>query len=184
MKYTFKDRQNRLPPAKLSGVGAVLGKPDDPMIIRVDTREQLPCDFDSSYILTTCGTIPVGDYSIEGDEDSFSVERKSLSDFVQAVSLSKNWIRELNKIAKMKERNLVCAYILECSFDDIKKFDYSIFSSGAITSQFVYRRVAQLIYEYNCHVVFAGSREGGAYAVALLLKRRKESLRTNLKGEP
>ncbi len=66
---------------------------------------------------------------------------------------------------------------MEASFDDVAKYDYMIFKSGNVTSQFAYRRIATLIYDMNVHVVFAGSREGAGYAIALLLKRRLESLR-------
>lgn len=178
LKYTARENKPIAPVTRLSGAGAVLGRPDanDSLIIRVDTREQLPIDFHSDYVKTKRDTITVFDYALEGDQDNFSLERKSLADFVQAVSLSKSWLRELAKITKAKERELPIIYILECNFNDIQTYDYSVFKSGAITSQFIYRRIAQLVYEYNTHVVFAGSREGASYAICLLLKRRKDYL--------
>jgi len=59
----------------------------------------------------------------------------------------------------------------------VAKYDYAIFKSGNVTSQFAYRRIAELIYDHNVHVVFAGSREAAAYVVCLILKRRKESMK-------
>lgn len=180
MKHVYKEVGCKPPAAALTGAGAVLGMPDDPMIIRVDTREQTPLNFDSPCILTTRGTVPVFDYALDGDQDAFSVERKSLVDYVQAVVLTKSWKRELVKIEKAMERIQPIIYVCEFNFDDIGKYDYMQFHSGRVTPQFVYRRTAELMYDKNVTVLFAGSRAGASYAIALLLKRRKESLKIKL----
>ena len=52
--------------------------------IVIDTREQTPLVF-SSAIPTIRGTLRTGDYSVTGYEDSFTVERKSLSDLVHTI---------------------------------------------------------------------------------------------------
>jgi len=156
----------------------VLGKsPDDERLaIRVDTREQTPLVFSDKYVKTSVGTVAVFDYCLEGDSE-FAIERKSLPDFVQSVVLSKSWIRELAKIAKAREWDLPVIYVLEFCFEDIADYDFSVFKSGNVKSQFVYRRVATLIFEYNVHLVFAGNRKFATYAICLLLKRRHEMLR-------
>lgn len=184
MKYTFKNRGCKPPVAKLEGAGAVLGKinVDDLLNIRVAGNEQKPLDFSNSeYVKTEHGPIKTFDYALCQDQDNYAIERKSLGDFVSSVSLHKNWIHELAKITRAREWELPIIYVLEFGFDDIAKYDYSVFTQGKITSQFIYRRVAEIIFGYNVHVVFAGSREGAVYAICLLLKRRKESLR--LKGK-
>lgn len=156
----------------------ILGKVsiDEFLTIRVDTREQKPLLFNEKYCKCNRGTVDVFDYCLDGDE-GFAIERKSLPDFIQAVVLSKSWIRELNKIIKAREWDLPVIYVLECNFGDIANYDYSIFTSDNVTSQFVYRRVAQLLYEYNVHVFFAGNREFAAHAICLLLKRRLETIK-------
>jgi len=176
MRYTYTGKNNITPAAELTGAGAVLGQPNDPMIIRVDTREQAPFDFQSPCILTTRGTVPVFDYALDGDQDQFSIERKSLSDFIQAVVLTQSWRRELAKIEKAQARLLPVVYCCEFNFEDIGKYDFMQFHSGRVTSQFCYRRVAELIYNLGVVVLFCGNREMAAYAVALILKRRKESM--------
>jgi len=178
MKHVFKEI-SCTPPVAGKGAGEVLGKPDNPMVIRIDTREQAPLDFDSEYILTKRDTVPVFDYALEEDQDNFAVERKSLADFIQAVVLSKSWTRERIKIMKAQSWLLPLVYVCEFSFDDIGKYDYMQFHSGRVTPQFVFRRVAELIYTYGVTVFFAGSRKNASYAVALILKRRKESLKCN-----
>jgi ERCC4-type nuclease len=175
IRYTGKD--NPKPAAVLSGAGKVLGKPDDPMVIRIDTREQTPLAFDSEYILTERATVPVFDYALSGDQDSFSIERKSLADYIQAVVLTQSWRRELAKIEKATARLLPAVYVLEFGFDALATYDYMQFHSGRVTPQFVYRRTAELIFNHGVVVLFAGSRQGASYAIALILKRRKESLK-------
>ena len=174
-KYIGKDR----PRVADTGAVAVMGKPElkDFLCIRIDTREQTPFNFNSNYVKTGKGTIPVFDYALEGDQELFSVERKSLQDFIQSVVLSKSWKRELQKIEKAQERLLPVVYVLEFSFDAIGTYDFMQFHSGQVSSQFVYRRVAELIFIHNVHLIFAGSREAAAYSVCLILKRRLESLR-------
>ena len=165
------------PPVALTGGGAVLGAPDDPMIVRVDTREQTPLDFNSPCILTTRGTVPVFDYSLDGDQDAFSIERKSLPDYIQAVVLTQSWRRELVKIEKAQTRLQPTIYICEFNFTDIASYDYMQFKSGRVHPQFVYRRTAELLYDHGVEILFCGNREMAAYAVALILKRRLESLK-------
>lgn len=52
------------------------------MNIVIDTREQLPYEFENSI----SKGLNVGDYSIEGYEHIFAVERKSLNDFVSSIT--------------------------------------------------------------------------------------------------
>ena len=177
MKYQYRGKDLIRPPA--TGAVAVMGKPElkDFLCITTDTREQTPLKFNSEYVKQGVGTVPVFDYALTGDESGFSLERKSLPDFIQSVVLGKSWHRELAKIAKAQERLLPVVYILEFSFDAIGTYDFMLFRSGQVSSQFVYRRVAELIFIHNVHVVFAGSREAAAYVVCLILKRRKESMK-------
>ena len=174
-RYTEKDK----PRVPLKGAGAVLGKESisDFLTIRVAGNEQKPLDFNSLYVKAGRGPIKTFDYALEGDQDNFAVERKSLPDMISSIVLSDKWKHELAKIARAQSWLLSVIYIVEASFDDVAKYDYMIFKSGNVTSQFAYRRIAELIFDRNVHVVFAGSREGAAYAICLLLKRRKENLK-------
>lgn len=157
----------------------MLGKtePKDVLCVRVAGNEQKPLAFNSDYVRTERGVIHTFDYCLQNDQDNFAVEWKERDDFISSLALSKKWLHELDKIKRAKEWGLPVIYVVGMTFEDVAKYDYSIFASGNVTSQFLYRQIATLIFNYNCHVVFAGSREGGAYAVALLLKRRKEFLK-------
>lgn len=58
------------------------------MRILIDTREQLPYQFENSEV----GTIPVGDYSICGLENHVAVERKELNDLNVSYLRGDPWI--------------------------------------------------------------------------------------------
>ena len=174
-KYTDKGR----PRVADTGAVAVMGKPEikDFLTIRVAGNEQLPLDFHSDYVKAGRGPIKTFDYALEGDQDNFAIERKSIPDMISSLVLSDKWKHELSKIARAQQWLLPVIYVVEGTFDDIGKYDYMIFKSGNVTSQFAYRRIAELIFIHNVHLIFAGSREAAAYAVCLILKRRLESLR-------
>jgi len=171
-RYTEKDK----PRVPLKGAGAVLGRADEKLHLTVDTREQKPLEFPSDWVSATRGTVSVFDYALTNDA-GYSVERKSLPDFIQSVVMAKSWKRELKKIEKARERLLPIIYILEFSEDAIHSFDYTIFPSGRVTSQMVCRRIAELMFDHGVIVWPAGSRDSAAYWVCVILKRRLESLR-------
>jgi len=152
------------------------------MIIRVDTREQTPLEFEN--VATVRGTISTFDYAIEGDQDSFAVERKSLPDLISSIAIQKNYIRELKKI----RRALVAGfprlfYVIEANREDIEHFNYSIFTGGRIGPAFIYHRISELEYIHAVHVMFSGDAIGAARDVARLLKRRSEDLKAQEVGE-
>jgi DNA excision repair protein ERCC-4 len=53
-------------------------------IIIIDSREQAPFVFDN--LPSKSGTLYSGDYSIEGHENDFAVERKTIPDLVSSLS--------------------------------------------------------------------------------------------------
>ncbi len=178
MKYIFKNRCCN-PPVPLKGAGAVLGKPgtEDFLTICFAGNEKIPLVFEGEYVKADKAVLPTFDYALADDQENFAIEWKERDDFISSLALSKKWIHELAKITRAREWDLPIIYVVGINFDDIATYDYSIFTSGRVTSQYIYRRVAELVFEYNVHVFFAGSRSGASYAIALLLKRRKEMLK-------
>jgi len=176
MKHTYTERNKPRRPD--TGAGAILGKPDikDFLTIRVAGNEQLPLDFHSDYVKSGRGPIKTFDYCLEGDT-AYALERKSLSDYISSVVLTDKWKHELAKIERAREWLLPIVYIVEGKWSDIRTYDYSIFHSGRVTSQMVYRKWAVMVFNLGVHVHFAEDREGSMYSICLLLKRRKEELK-------
>ena len=146
------------------------------MLIRVDTREQQPLEFENCA--TVRGTIKTGDYSLEGDQDRFAVERKSLPDLIQSLAIQKNWIRELKKVRRARAAGFPrLFYVLECNREDIEHFNYSIFTRGRINAAFIFHQLSILEYVHGVHCLFSGDAIGAARDISRLLKRRSEDLK-------
>lgn len=146
------------------------------VLIRIDTREQTPLEFEHCAAIP--GTIKTFDYAIEGDQDSFAVERKSLSDLIQSLAAQKNWIRELKKIRRARAAGFPrLFYVVAANREDIENFDYSVFTRGRIGAAFIFHQLSELEYVFDVHVIFSGDALGAARDIHRLLKRRSEDLR-------
>jgi len=150
------------------------------MKIRVDTREQTPLDFSEHGCETVRGTIPTFDYAIDGDQQNFAVERKSLQDYVQSVVMKDSYRREMEKIRKAKDAGMCrLYYIIEADFRDVESFDFRRFKSGRVHPGLVYKRWREMAHDHGIHVVWSGDARGAAFAIYLLMKSRVEELRRN-----
>ena len=139
-----------------------------PMRVVVDTREQAPYDFAgaSCYAGTTVeqGSLPTGDYAIRGLEHLVAVERKSLPDFVACLGRERDrFVRELER-----GRGLECfAVVVEGDFASLAHHDYR----GQLDAHSACQSVASFVARLRVPVLFAGSREGGQYAVWSILRQ-------------
>ena len=147
------------------------------MLIRVDTREQHPLDFDRCAVVRD--TIPTFDYAIEGDQLHFAVERKSLPDLIQSLAIQKNYCRELKKIrrARALQKMPRIFYVVEANREDIEHFDFSIFTGGRVGPDFIFHQLSELEYLQDVHVIFSGDAIGAARDIYRLFKRRAEDLK-------
>lgn len=85
----------------------------------IDTREQKPLfRRPAKNLIITTGTVTDGDYTIEGYQDSFCIERKMLSDFNSYVGSEREKTqRKLNRFRDME----FVALVIEADLDDICK---------------------------------------------------------------
>ncbi len=147
------------------------------MLIRVDTREQQPLEFEHCGVVR--GTISSFDYAIEGDHNAFAVERKSLADLIQSIAMQRNFARELKKIRRARAVGMPrIFYVVEANREDVEHFDFSCFKHGRVTPQFIYRQLSILEYVHDVHAIFSGDALGAARDVYRILKRRAEDLKT------
>ena len=79
----------------------------DTFAIVIDTREKLPLIFDGT-IRTVRKFIRTGDYSVEGYEDQFAVERKSIPDLIGTLTAGRSrFERELQRMAGIAFRRVI-----------------------------------------------------------------------------
>ncbi len=86
----------------------------DGLTIAVDTREQIPYLFPRCQ--TVVKTLHQGDYSVEGDEDLITVERKSLSDFYGSITSGR---KRLEAEFKRMQSYMFRALVIEANEEDV-----------------------------------------------------------------
>lgn len=85
--------------------------------ITIDTREQTPLHFAPEVAVTRRGTIRTGDYAVTGDT-GFSVERKSLDDFLGTIS--SGWERFQRELYRAKDAGFPSfPIVVEARFTDV-----------------------------------------------------------------
>mgnify|MGYP003119589363 FL=1 len=126
-----------------------------------DTREQKGWDFSDSASCsgTTIGKLDTGDYSLEGYEETLSIERKgSISEFARNIT-EKRFERELERMVEYKYRYV----ILEFNMRDIMDYPhgsgipYSKRKYIKIKGPFILKRTLELGMKYNVHILFCGA---------------------------
>ena len=129
------------------------------MLIKIDTREQLPYSF---IIPSEVGTLPIGDYSISGLEHNISIERKTLDDLVGCLTQQrKRFERELFRGKALDYFTLV----VEGSLSDIQMRKY--FSKTP--SEAVIQSLLAFSVRYRLPVFFCENRKFGERVTESLL---------------
>jgi ERCC4-type nuclease len=86
-------------------------KPEQITVI-VDSREQTPWKITRFKTITK--GLKTGDYSVVGLEDSLSLERKSMTDFISCIgNQRKRFDNEISRLQSFKSKGI----IVECSLD-------------------------------------------------------------------
>jgi ERCC4-type nuclease len=100
-----------------------------PVVVLVDTREQMPFHFTGLradakdgrrplVVSTRVATLATGDYSLEGMADRIAVERKSLADLFATLGQDRErFERELTRLAEMT----FAAVVVEADWEKILK---------------------------------------------------------------
>jgi ERCC4-type nuclease len=102
------------------------------MVIVRDTREKKPYDFDDHSIDTQNEKLDVGDYTIEGYEDTFAVERKTKSDFLRSITAERDrFEREIKRGQSLREPLVV---VVESPYAHFKQgFYYADVHPNSVT---------------------------------------------------
>lgn len=139
----------------------------------VDTREQNPWEFSSSAINEVwVDTLKSGDYSIEGYESRFSIERKGCVSELFGNITQKRFEDELDRLCSYERRFL----ILEFSFDDILDYPRSTsipryrWKYLKVKPQFVVKKLAEFQIKYNIPIIYAGNRDNAIKISESLMK--------------
>jgi ERCC4-type nuclease len=132
--------------------------------IVTDTREQEPYEFPGEGVSIVRRALPAGDYSIEGREAEFAVERKSLADFVQTVIRGRERFRK--ELLKLQTYRRACV-VIEGGIPDITQARYP----GGAHPASVLGTVLSIIVAYGIPVYLCGDRQHACRFVEGYLRR-------------
>lgn len=130
--------------------------------IVIDSREQLPYKFAETSMVKA---LPVGDYSLEGMESRFCIERKELNDLIGCVTHDRNrFCREIQKAAMLKTFYL----LIEADLSDLEAGRYR---SKVHPNSVIGSLLAWAARFPNFKPIFAGTRQASERTAARILRR-------------
>lgn len=121
------------------------------LVIVQDSREQLNWKFTGLEADVIIKKLDVGDYSIAGYEERFSVERKELNDFIQTLTVDhERFIAECDRAKKYD----LFVIIVEGDYLDIAKHDYY----SQVSPFAVMGAMAAITIDYGYPIIFCSNR--------------------------
>jgi len=142
--------------------------------IIVDTREQKPWTFNNYTVANK--KLDTGDYSIEGLEKIFTIERKrSVSEIANNIS-EKRFYDELDRMRDFKHKFI----LLEFSLNSV--LDYPVGSTVPkrlwnnlkITGKYVLKYLIEISIKYDVHIIYCGSSDNAEEMAISIMKRMVE----------
>jgi len=143
----------------------------DPFTIIVDTREQLPWEF--GFHLTSKQKLDTGDYSIQGLENLFTIERKkSVSEIATNITESrfKDVLQRMGQIPHS-------FMLMEFTLDEIYSFPVgsdipkSKWDKLRISGNYIMKYLIEAQLNYNIHLLFCGDSENAEKTAVSIMKR-------------
>ena len=150
----------------------------DRVTILVDTREQLPLEFDPGRVTTIRRALPAGDYSLDGFERVVAVERKSLQDYVSSIlRIAGRFGRELTLLSTYE---LGCV-VVEGSLEDVIAHRYR----SGVDPRSVFGATLAIVVDWRVPVFFCGDRQiAGRFIEGLLLRFHRKVRERCRKARP
>jgi ERCC4-type nuclease len=139
--------------------------------IIIDTREQQPWNF-KNYT-TASRKLDTGDYSIEGFENIFTIERKkSVAEIANNITESR-FVKELERLKNYKHKFL----LLEFSLSNV--IDYPIGSDVPrrvweklkITNKYILKYLTSISIKYDLQIFFCDNEENAEEMALSIIKR-------------
>ncbi|ELY49865.1 ERCC4 domain-containing protein [Natronorubrum bangense] len=130
--------------------------------IVIDTREKLPYEFEGYD--TVIDKLDTGDYSIQGYEDVFAVERKSLPDLLKSIT----WDRDRFKEEIIRGDELLgFVVVIEDSVQNILEWNYK----RKVHPNSVMGTIENWSSYHNVDFEWCGDRRGGEEETIEILER-------------
>lgn len=146
----------------------------DNFTIIVDTREQTPWEFEN--YATASKKLDTGDYSIDGLQDIFAIERKKTVSEIANNITEPRFKDVLDRLEKFKHKFI----LLEFTLNNV--MDYPVGSTVPkrtwhtlkITSKYILKYLTEINIKYNIHTIYCGSRDNAEEVAISIMKRMVE----------
>lgn len=143
----------------------------DEFTIIVDTREQMPWEF--GFHTTSKRKLDTGDYSIEGMESIFTIERKmSVSEI--ATNITENRFKDvLDRLSKIPHAYL----IMEFNIEDIYSFPVGsdipkkLWDKLRVKGNYIMKILLEASINHNIQLIFCGDPDNAEKTAVSLMKR-------------
>lgn len=135
-------------------------KPEPPLPIVIDSREQQPYDYPGAVVMA----LRSGDYSLFGYENRMAIERKTLADAYSSLGGGRQrFERELERLSEMD----YAAIVIEATLEEFLKAPaFSKMNPKAAMNSLLAWSV-----KYHVCVFFAGNRRYGQTLTLRLLEK-------------
>lgn len=151
------------------------------MKVIIDTREQRPWALAGYGCEVRIAKLDTGDYAIDGDQDNFMIERKSMNDFLGTISSGwERFQREVARMSGMEHKPIIVEANLSdyCYYEQEGLIQAPEHPHTRLGPEFVAMRTAQLM-RMGCIVLFAGSADLASLMGYAMLKARQVEISCN-----
>lgn len=139
--------------------------------IIIDTREQHPWVFETMN--KTVAKLDTGDYSLEGFEDKFCIERKgSVSEFANNI-IEKRFKDVIDRLSKIEHAFL----LLEFDLEDILIYPVGstvpkrMWNKIKISPKFILKHIIEMQIHHNIKVIFCGNAENAEHMALSIMRK-------------
>lgn len=121
-------------------------------------------------------SLDTGDYTLEGMEDIFSIERKASTGELAGNVLTKRFINELKRANQLKHFFILC----EFNIKDVLSFPFNsnipprVWPKLKITASLLLKKIIEFEIEYNVKFIFCGSAENAKEVSRSIFKKMIE----------
>jgi ERCC4-type nuclease len=143
----------------------------DEFTIIVDTREQMPWEF--GYHVTSKRKLDTGDYTMEGFESIFTIERKmSVSEI--ATNITENRFKDvLERLGKIPHAYMLMEFSIEDIYifpvgSDIPKKQWD---KLRVKGHYIMKALIEAQINHNIHILFCGDSNNAERTAVSIMKR-------------
>lgn len=146
----------------------------NPFTIIVDTREQTPWEFPEFSVANR--KLDTGDYSIEGLEKIFTIERKRSVSEIAGNITEKRFVNELERMVEFRHKFILMEFTLNNLLDYPvgSTVPRRLWNSLKITGKYLLKTLTEMSIKYNVHIIYCGNKDNAEEMALSIMKRMAE----------